>query len=192
MQVRAPDGLAQTHRFATQSADVPAQMGERVTIVLASPANVGRGLGPIRFNARAPGWKPREPMAVTNHITGQVFSLMRAPPKSGSKAAFDTNVIFPIAVLLASTDAASGLIDPSLPRLAAVGAAAAVTFGGAMNIFVLPRLNQVGDGLPSVSLASAPSNWTCKVKAMFPRDHISLFPLYVGLVKFLGAWSSTV
>ncbi|CAM6105024.1 unnamed protein product [Calypogeia fissa] len=137
--VRAPDGLAQTHRFATQSADVPAQEGERVTMVLASPANVGRGIGPIRFNARAPGWKPREPMAVTNHITGLVLNLLRAPPKPGSKAAFDTNVILPVAILLASTDVASGLIDPSLPRLVAVGAAAAFT----VNTLVLPRLNQL-------------------------------------------------
>lgn len=152
LQVRAPDGLAQTHRFATQSVDVPAQEGERVTMVLASPSNAGRGLGPIRFNARAPGWKPREPMAVTNHVTGQVLGLMRAPPKAGSKAAFDTSVILPVAILLASTDAASGLIDPSLPRLVAVGAAAAVTVGGAVNTFVLPRLNQVLELLVWVSV----------------------------------------
>ncbi|BFI23432.1 hypothetical protein MPTK2_1g02030 [Marchantia polymorpha subsp. ruderalis] len=141
--VRAPDGLARTHRFATESADVPAQQGERVTVALACPANEGRGFGPIRFNSRVPGWQPSEPMAVTNHATGRVADLIRAPSKAGSGTIFDTNVIFPLAILLASTDIASGLIDPTLPRLIAVSASAAVLFGGAANTFVLPRLSQL-------------------------------------------------
>ncbi|KAL2651246.1 hypothetical protein R1flu_019374 [Riccia fluitans] len=141
--VRAPDGLARTHRFATDSADVPAQEGERVTIALACPANSGRGFGPIRFNSRTPGWQPSEPMAITNHVTGRVAELIRAPPKAGTGAIFDTNFILPLTVLLASTDAASGLVDPTLPRLITASATAAVVLGGAANRFVLPRLSQL-------------------------------------------------
>ncbi|KAL3700489.1 hypothetical protein R1sor_018511 [Riccia sorocarpa] len=141
--VRAPDGLARTHRFATSSADVPAQEGERVTVALACPANAGRGFGPVRFNFRTPGWQPSEPMAVTNHATGRVADLIRAPPKAGTGTIFDTSVVVPLAVLLASTDAASGLIDPTLPRLITASATAAIVLGGAANTFVLPRLNQL-------------------------------------------------
>lgn len=142
-QVRAPDGLARTHRCATESADIPAQEGERVTVVSAAPADSGRGIGPFKSTSRTPGWRPSEPMAVTNHVTGRVSLLSRPPPKSGSGAAFDASFIISAALLLASGDAATGLIDPSLPRAIAIGAATAVAIGGATNAFVLPRLNQV-------------------------------------------------
>lgn len=82
-------------------------------------------------------------MAITNHVTGRVSTLSRPPPKSGSGAAFDTSFIVPAALFLASSDAATALIDPSLPRAIAIGAAAAVALGGATNTFILPRLNQV-------------------------------------------------
>ena len=82
-------------------------------------------------------------MAITNHVTGRVSSLSRPPPKSGSGAAFDASFIIPVALVLASSDAATALIDPSLPRAIAIGAATAVAIGGATNAFLLPRLNQV-------------------------------------------------
>jgi hypothetical protein len=82
-------------------------------------------------------------MAVTNHVTGCVSLLSRPPPKSGSGAAFDASFVIPAALLLASSDAATALIDPALPRAIAIGAATAVAIGGAANAFVLPRLNQV-------------------------------------------------
>ncbi|KAG0559827.1 hypothetical protein KC19_10G132400 [Ceratodon purpureus] len=141
--VRAPDGLARTHRCATESADIPAQEGERVTVVSAAPADSGRGIGPFKSTSRTPGWRPSEPMAVTNHVTGRVSLLSRPPPKSGTGAAFDASFIISAALLLASGDAATGLIDPSLPRAIAIGAATAVAIGGATNAFVLPRLNQL-------------------------------------------------
>ncbi|XP_073395446.1 uncharacterized protein [Physcomitrium patens] len=141
--VRAPDGLARTHRCATESADIPAQEGERVTVISAAPANAVRGIGPFKTNARAPGWRPSEPMAITNHVTGRISSLSRPPPKSGSGAAFDASLIIPAVLLFASSDAATALIDPSLPRAIAIGAASVVAIGGATNAFVLPRINQL-------------------------------------------------
>lgn len=112
---------------------------------------MGRSLfGPLKSSTRTPGWRPSEPMAITNHVTGRVSSLLRPPPKSGSGAAFDTSVIIPAVLLLASSDAATVFINPALPRAIAVGAAAAIAVGGATNAFVLPRLNQVQIiGIPS-------------------------------------------
>lgn len=143
MKVRTPDGLARTHRFATESADLAAQEGERVTVALAAPVSAGRGIGPLKISTRAPGWRPSEPMSITSHESGRVADLIRPPPKSGSGASFDSSVIVPAAVFLASSDAASALIDPTLPRTIAVGAAAAVALSGAANAFVFPKMNQV-------------------------------------------------
>ncbi|XP_057822139.2 uncharacterized protein LOC131034612 isoform X8 [Cryptomeria japonica] len=58
IMIRAPNGLARTHRFATDSADLPVQEGERATVALAAPSNVGRNMGPLRLSARTPGWRP--------------------------------------------------------------------------------------------------------------------------------------
>lgn len=141
--VRSPDGMARTHRFATASADVPAQEGERITVAAAAPINSSMGLGPFKVSARAPGWRPSEPMSITNHVTGRISPLLRAPPKSGSGAALDTSVIIPAAFFLASSDAATALIDPTLPRTIAIGAAAAAVLGTAANTWILPRVNQL-------------------------------------------------
>jgi hypothetical protein len=141
--VSAPNGVARTLRCATESADIPAQEGERVTVASAAPANAGFGIGPLKVNARSPGWRPSEPMAITNHVTSRVGSLLRPPPKAGSGAAFDSSFIIPAAILLVSSDAATALIDPTLPRAIAIGAAVAIGLGGAANAFVLPRLNQL-------------------------------------------------
>lgn len=141
--VRSPDGLARTHRFGTESVDLPAQEGERVTVASAAPLNASRGVGPFKVSGRAPGWRPSEPMSIANHVTGRVSPLLRAPPKSGSGAALDSSVIIPAAFLLASSDAATALIDPTLPRTVAVSAAAAAVLGTAGNALILPRLNQL-------------------------------------------------
>ncbi|MCO5583818.1 hypothetical protein L7F22_037732 [Adiantum nelumboides] len=141
--VRSPDGIARTHRFATASADVPAQEGERITVAAAAPMNSSRGIGPFKLSARAPGWRPSEPMSIINHVTGCIYPLLRAPPKSGSGAALDTSVIIPAALLLASSDAATALIDPTLPRTVAVSAVVATLLGTATNTWFLPRLSQL-------------------------------------------------
>lgn len=141
--IRAPNGLAFTHRFATQSADLPAQEGERVTIALAAPSNVGRAIGPFRLSTRTPGRRPREPMCITNHVTGLEFHPLQAPPKYDSSASFGTSLIVPAVALLASGDAATAFIDPTLPKLILSVAASAIVLGTAMNTLVMPQLNQL-------------------------------------------------
>lgn len=144
MQVRAPDGLARTHRFSTASVDIPAQACDRITVISAAPSSaaVKRGLGPFKTSARTPGTRPGEPLAIHNHATDRVSFLSRPPPKSA--APFDASWWFvPAALLLASSDAAMALIDPGLPRAVAVGVGVAVAVGGGVNAFVVPRLNQV-------------------------------------------------
>ena len=54
-------------RFGTQTADVPGQQGDRVTVVGAPGA--GRGRRAV-LSAGPPGTRPGEPMALTNHLTG--------------------------------------------------------------------------------------------------------------------------
>ena len=82
-------------------------------------------------------------MALTNHDTGRVSKLLRAPMPNGSRAASETSWLLPGIFLLASSDAASALVDPALPRALAIGAASVLAAGAAANAFVLPRLNQV-------------------------------------------------
>lgn len=141
--IRAPNGLACTHRFATQSVDLPAQEGERVTVALAAPSNVGRIIGPFRLSTRTPRCKPGEPMCITNHVTGLEFQLLQAPSKYGNSASFDTALVVPAVALLASGDAATAFIDPTLPTLILSVAATAIVLGTAMNTLVLPQLNQL-------------------------------------------------
>ncbi|KAK1322539.1 hypothetical protein QJS10_CPA03g00874 [Acorus calamus] len=132
--VRTPNGIARTHRFATKTVEVPAQEGERVTVSSSAPSNV---------NTKVPGFGPGEPMSVTNHISGQESQLLRAPSKNGTSFLLNPSVLFPFLALLATGDAASGMIDPSLPRIISVAAIASVAIGTTVNRVVLPRLNQL-------------------------------------------------
>ena len=50
-QVETPSGMARTHRFATETVDLPAQEGERVTIAVAAPSKVYREVGPFKFRS---------------------------------------------------------------------------------------------------------------------------------------------
>ncbi|GAQ81528.1 hypothetical protein KFL_000830100 [Klebsormidium nitens] len=142
--VRAPDGVARTHRFATDSVEIPAQVGDRVTVCSACPSSArGPGLGPLRGNTRTPGWQPGEPMALTNHATGRVNRLLRAPAREGAGAARDLSMLVPAIVILAGGDAATGLISPDLPGLLAIGVTGTVVAGGLARSYLLPRLNQL-------------------------------------------------
>ncbi|KAH9316503.1 hypothetical protein KI387_025130, partial [Taxus chinensis] len=141
--IRAPNGLARTHRFATESADLPVQEGERATVALAAPSNVGRVMGPLRLSARTPGWRPGEPMFITNHVTELEFRLLPAPSKAGSSDSFGVSLIIPALVLLASGDAATAFFDPTLPKLISTVAVSAFVLGTSANALVLPQLNQL-------------------------------------------------
>lgn len=76
--------MARTHRFATETVELPAQEGERVTIACAAPSNVYREVGPFKFSPKAPNFYPGEAMCLTNHKDGRESQLLRAPAKDGN------------------------------------------------------------------------------------------------------------
>ncbi|CAO2163672.1 unnamed protein product [Urochloa humidicola] len=141
--IRAPSGTARTHRFATQTVELPAQEGERVTISLATPPNVYREMGPLKIAARSQGFKPGEPMCLTNHINGQVSKLLRAPSKNKGSFFLSPYLLVGALALLASGDAASAFIDPSLPRLITATAVASAAVGTTLNQVVLPEIQKL-------------------------------------------------
>ncbi|XP_072995285.1 uncharacterized protein [Typha latifolia] len=141
--VRSPTGTARTHRFATKTTELPAQEGERVTISLAAPSNVYREMGPFRLNTQYPGFRPGEPMSLTNHTNGQVSELLRDTIKNSGSFLLNPYVLFPSLAFLATGDAAASFIDPSLPRLISATVIASVTVGTAVNLVVLPELRKL-------------------------------------------------
>ncbi|KAK9274787.1 hypothetical protein L1049_022039 [Liquidambar formosana] len=141
--VQTPSGVARTHRFATRTVDLPAQEGERVTISLAAPSNVYREVGPFKFSPKAPSFYPGEALCLTNHSDGRESLLLRAPIKNGNSSFLNPSTIFPLLVVLATGDAASGIIDPSLPQLLSVAAVASLALGTTINTLVLPQLNRL-------------------------------------------------
>ncbi|XP_020257977.1 uncharacterized protein LOC109834380 isoform X2 [Asparagus officinalis] len=142
--VRTPSGVASTHKFATETVELPAQEGERVTISLAAPSDIFRGTaGLIKLIPRAPGMSPGEPMCLTNHSSGQVSQVLRAPAKDERSFLFNPSILFPALTLLATGDAASGIIDPTLPRLISIVAVASVALEAAVNRIILPELRKL-------------------------------------------------
>lgn len=141
--IRTPSGTARTHRFATQTVELPAQEGERVTISLAAPSNVYREMGPLKISARSQGFRPGEPMSLTNHINRQVSRLLRAPSKNEGPFVFNPYLLVGVLALLASGDAASAFIDPSLPRFITATAFASAAVGTALNQVILPEIRKL-------------------------------------------------
>ncbi|PIA34312.1 hypothetical protein AQUCO_03800122v1 [Aquilegia coerulea] len=148
--VQTPSGTARTHRFATNTVELPAQEGERVTISLAAPANVYREVGPLRFNSKAPGFNPGEAMCLTNHTNGRESQLLRAPVKNGNLSLRNPSFLIPALVLLTTGDLASGIIDPSLPRLISISVVASVALGTTLNNVVIPQLNRLPERMADV------------------------------------------
>lgn len=143
MQVQTPSGMARTHRFATETVDLPAQEGERVTIAVAAPSNVYREVGPLKFSPKVPGFYPGEPMCLTNHKNDRESALLRAPTKDQSSSSLNPYILFPLFAALATGDAASRMIDPSLPQFISVAAVASLALGSTFTTLVLPQLNRV-------------------------------------------------
>lgn len=141
--VQTPSGVARTHRFATETVDLPAQEGERVTIVCAAPSNVYREVGPFKFSPKAPNFYPGEPMCLTNHKDGRESQLLRAPAKDGNSSLFKPEFAIPLLTVLAAGDVASGIIDPSLPQFLSVAAVGALAVGATLNAVIFPQLNQL-------------------------------------------------
>ncbi|XP_057419579.1 uncharacterized protein LOC130713793 isoform X2 [Lotus japonicus] len=141
--VQTPSGVARTHRFATETVDLPAQAGERVSVAVAAPSNVYRKVGPFKFSPRAPDFYPGEAMCITNHKDGRESLLLRAPRKEENSSLLKPSLLFPLLAVFATGDAASGLIDPSLPQLLSIVAVSSLAVGSTLNSFVLPQLNQL-------------------------------------------------
>ncbi|BBH07961.1 Pentatricopeptide repeat superfamily protein [Prunus dulcis] len=141
--VQTPSGMARTNRFATETVDLPAQEGERVTIALAAPSSVYREVGPLKFSPKAPNFYPGEPICLTNHEDGRESKLLRAPIKDGGSSLTNPSILFPIVAVLASGNAASGVIDPSLPLFLPVAAVASLAVGVTLNTLVFPQLSRL-------------------------------------------------
>ncbi|CAM0910716.1 unnamed protein product [Alopecurus aequalis] len=138
-----PSGTARTHRFATKTVELPAQGGERVTITLAAPTNTYREMGPLKIAARSKGFSPGEPMCLTNHVSGQVSKLLRAPSKNVGTFVLTPYLFVGALALLASGDAVSAFIDPSLPRLITATAIASAAVGTTLNQVILPEARKL-------------------------------------------------
>ncbi|XP_017226878.1 uncharacterized protein LOC108202831 isoform X1 [Daucus carota subsp. sativus] len=141
--VQTPSGIARTHRFATATVDLPAQEGERVSIAVAAPSNCYREVGPLKLSAKPPTFYAGEPMCLTNHRDGRESPLLRAPRKEGSISLINPSTIFPLLAVLSFGDAASGIIDPSLPNLISGAAVSALAIGATLNNLVLPELSRI-------------------------------------------------
>ncbi|GMQ05780.1 hypothetical protein CsSME_00050663 [Camellia sinensis var. sinensis] len=141
--VETPSGMARTHRFATETVDLPAQEGERVTIALAAPSNVYREVGPLKFIPKSPNVYPGEPMCLTNHTDGRESLLLRAPIKNEGSSLLNPSILFPLAAVLATGDAASGIIDPSLPQFISIAAVSSFALGATLNTLVFPQLGRL-------------------------------------------------
>ncbi|XP_010231573.1 uncharacterized protein LOC100835405 isoform X4 [Brachypodium distachyon] len=141
--IQTPSGIARTHRFATKTVELPAQEGERVTISSAAPTNTYREMGPLKIAARSKGFGPGEPMCLTNHISGQVSKLLRAPSKNAGPFVLTPYLFVGALALLASGDAVSAFIDPSLPRLITATAIASAAVGTTLNQVILPETRKL-------------------------------------------------
>lgn len=135
--------MARTHRFATETVDLPAQEGERVTVASAAPSNIYREVGPFKFTPKAPNFYPGEPMCLTNHKDGRETLLLRAPTKEGNSSLLNPFSLIPLLAVLATGDAASGIIDPSLPQFLSIATVASLAVGVTLNSLIFPQLNQV-------------------------------------------------
>jgi hypothetical protein len=150
--VQAPDGVSRTFRVATSTADVPAQVGERVTFVCAPSTSALKssrkpGTGGL-LPPTPPDTQPGEALTATNHKTGVVTQLQR-PPLAGANTTIPGWVL-PAAVILAGGDAASSLLDPALPLIIAGSVAAVGGSAVAGNQLLLPRLKQLPEKAVSV------------------------------------------
>ncbi|CAN1178063.1 hypothetical protein LINPERHAP2_LOCUS33465 [Linum perenne] len=141
--VETPSGTARTQRFSTETVDLPAQEGERVTIASAAPSYVYRSVGPLKFTPKSSSVYPGEPLCLTNHENGRETPLLRPPAKDGRLSLLSPSVLVPLVAILATGDVASGMVDPNLPQLLSIAAFTSISAGAAINTLVLPQLNQL-------------------------------------------------
>lgn len=141
--METPSGVARTYKFATKTVDLPALEGERVTVTAAAPSTVYREIGPFKLSPKPPEFYSGEPMCLTNHRDGRESVLFRAPIKDKGSSLLNPSLFFPLIALLASGDAATGIIDPSLPKFISVAAFASLAVGATLNTLVFPQISRV-------------------------------------------------
>ena len=162
LDVVTPDGVARTFRVGTPGPDVPAGVGQRVTVACAAPDSLDNLVGVARSKrdrglvgklipARPPRTAGGEPLEVTNHTTETVNRLVRPPAVPGVGAAAAANNWVPTLVMLTiAGEGASALIDPALPALLLSGATAVTVASAVANSVVVPRLAQLPAGALSL------------------------------------------
>lgn len=138
--VQAPSGGSRTFRVGTSTADVPAEQGQRITVVCSPNAGVNKQRR-LLLSTSPPGTQPGEPLLISNHTIGIELLLLR-PPRPGTQLGVPGWVL-PAAVLLAGGDAAAGLVDPALPMLIAGGVAFAAGSALAGNSLLVPNLKKL-------------------------------------------------
>ncbi|XP_058203586.1 uncharacterized protein LOC131317912 isoform X2 [Rhododendron vialii] len=148
--VETPSGIARTHKFATETVDLPAQEGERVTIAVAAPSTVYREVGPLKFSPKSPDFYSGEPLCLTNHRDGRESLLLRAPAKNEGVSLLNPSVLFPLFAVLGTGNAASGMIDPSMPQLISVAVVSSFALGVTLNTLVIPQLGRLPQRLVDV------------------------------------------
>jgi len=145
--VTTPSGVATALRFATDTAQIPAQVGERVSVLLAAPnpsPNWERQASSEapRTPSVVPGSEPGDAMQLTNHATSQTQTLF-PPPKADTGPPLP--FIIPALAIFAAGDAASSFIDPALPALIAGGALSVAGLGVSIDSVLMPKLRQISD-----------------------------------------------
>lgn len=93
---------------------------------------------------------------VTNHQTGAVIPLLRPPVTAAQNGL--PGWVMPAAIMLSGGDAATSLIDPTLPALVAGGAVLLLGSSVVTRTVVVPRLKQLPDnklGMEAVGAGQA-------------------------------------
>ena len=146
MTLESPSGQQRTFKFGTQLATAPAKAGDRVSIVCA-PEQGRSSRQDIRYSGilspSPPGKRPGEPLSLTNHTLSNNSTVLNRPSELDNATGPINSWLLTSVIVLAGADAASSLLDPTLPFLIAgvVGSTAATAAIGA-NV-LLPNLKRL-------------------------------------------------
>ena len=146
--VTGTDGQDRAFDACTFSEEVPARVGDSVTVVCAVPDKAAEGQDDTvrgRFlAARAPGRLPNEPMTLQNHTTEKQHRLLY-PPSDFER--FTTTALASAVLLVPVIGAASTLLSDVKIDATIVGESVAALAAGtaAGNFVVRPQLRQIGN-----------------------------------------------
>lgn len=136
LTIENPSGNCRSFKFGTDTADVPAKLGDRLSVVCAPQEACSAKVMFLR--ASPPNTKPGEPLAITNHTTNTNKKLLRPSTITGLP-----NWFLPGIFTLVFADVASSMIDPSLPLIGAGAVIAAASAIRATDMVLLPALKQL-------------------------------------------------